>query len=84
VRTELDLFHRLIGAAGGASVILISHRLSTVREADRIVLLDNGRVAESGSHKELMALGGRYASMFEIQAQRFRRDSEDLAEGSAV
>ena len=71
VRTEFDVFGRLAAHRGDATVVLISHRLSTVRRADRIVLLDGGRIAESGTHDELMALGGQYAAMFTIQAERF-------------
>jgi ABC-type multidrug transport system fused ATPase/permease subunit len=71
VRTEFDVFGRLATHRGDATVILISHRLSTVRQADRIVLLSGGHVAESGSHDTLMALGGEYAEMFAIQAERF-------------
>ena len=83
VRTEFEVFQRLAGVAGDeASVVLISHRLSTVRQADRIVLLDGGRITESGSHDELMALGGVYAQMFTVQAERFRRGYQDtLDEG---
>jgi ATP-binding cassette subfamily B protein len=54
-------------------VLLISHRFSTVRMADRILYLDQGRIAESGSHEELVALGGRYATLYEMQAGRYRQ-----------
>jgi ATP-binding cassette, subfamily B, bacterial len=52
-------------------VLLISHRFSSVRSADRIYVLDGGRVVESGSHEELMALGGRYADLFALQASAY-------------
>jgi ATP-binding cassette subfamily B protein len=52
----------------GPSVLLISHRFSSVRSADRIYVLDGGRVVEWGSHEELMGLGGRYADLFRLQA----------------
>jgi ATP-binding cassette subfamily B protein len=82
VRTELDVFTRLAAHHGDASVILISHRLSTVRRADRIVLLSGGRITESGTHDDLIAAGGGYATMFAIQAQRFQRGFDDrLTEG---
>ncbi|HEX6683456.1 MAG TPA: ATP-binding cassette domain-containing protein [Candidatus Limnocylindrales bacterium] len=80
VRTEFDVFERLAANKGDATVVLISHRLSTVRQADRIVLLSDGRIAESGSHDELTALGGDYARMFAIQADRFRRGYDDRIE----
>lgn len=71
VRTELEVFRQVVAAARGASVLLVSHRLSTVRQADRIVLLEHGRVVESGSHDALMATDGVYASLFRLQAQHF-------------
>ncbi|MER5990790.1 ABC transporter ATP-binding protein [Streptomyces viridosporus] len=80
VRTEFEVFERLAAHKGDASVVLISHRLSTVRQADRIVLLEGGRVVESGTHERLMAAGGRYAEMFTIQADRFNRGYDDRIE----
>jgi ATP-binding cassette subfamily B protein len=77
VRTEFDVFGRLAARRGPATVVLISHRLSTVRRADRIVLVSGGRIAEDGSHDELMARGGEYAAMFTIQADRFNRGYDD-------
>jgi ABC-type multidrug transport system fused ATPase/permease subunit len=83
VRAEFKLF-RLLGAATPTlSTVLISHRLWTVRHADRIVLLDGGRVAEEGSHDELVAAGGRYADMFTVQAERFTRGYDDRIEESS-
>ena len=71
------------GAAGDPTVttILISHRFSTVRHADRICVLEHGRVVELGNHDELMALGGRYKTMFQLQAKRFEAtmDEEGVA-----
>jgi ABC-type multidrug transport system fused ATPase/permease subunit len=85
VRTEQDVFTRLAAHRGDASVILISHRLSTMRRADRIVLLRGGRITEAGTHQELIAAGGGYAAMFAIQAQRFQRGYDDrLDEGELI
>ncbi|MFL6109745.1 MAG: ABC transporter ATP-binding protein [Catenulispora sp.] len=80
VRTEFEVFNRLAARRGETSVVLISHRLSTVRQADRIVLLEHGRIAESGTHDELIAAGGAYAGMFAIQAERFQHGYDDRAE----
>lgn len=84
VRTEFELFERMRDQTGTCSVVLISHRLSTVSRADRIALISQGRVAESGTHAELMALGGGYARMFLTQAERFTpRPHGSAEEGNA-
>jgi ABC-type multidrug transport system fused ATPase/permease subunit len=81
VRGEAEIFDRILAATRRCTTILISHRFSTVRHADRICVLEHGRVVELGSHDELMALGGRYRTMFELQAQRFgaSEDEEGVA-----
>ncbi len=81
VRGEAEIFDRILTATRDCTTILISHRFSTVRHADRICVLEHGRVVELGTHDELMAQGGRYRTMFDLQAQRF---AEGLtAEGDA-
>ncbi|QFY09410.1 ATP-binding cassette domain-containing protein [Nonomuraea phyllanthi] len=72
VKAEARFHEQVIGSVADASVVLISHRLSTVRPADRIVLLRDGRIAEEGSHDDLMELGGEYARLFRLQASRFQ------------
>jgi ATP-binding cassette, subfamily B, bacterial len=81
VRGEAEIFDRILAATRTCTTILISHRFSTVRHADRICVLEHGRVVELGSHAELMALGGRYRTMFDLQAQRFyaSEDEEGVA-----
>ena len=71
VRGEAEIFNRILAATRHTTTILISHRFSTVRQADRICVLERGRVVELGTHDELMARGGRYQAMFDLQAQRF-------------
>jgi ATP-binding cassette, subfamily B, bacterial len=71
VRGEVEIFRRILAATRNVTTILISHRFSTVRHADRICVLEQGKVVELGSHDELMAAGGRYKTMFELQASRF-------------
>jgi len=71
-RSEFEVFRRFAELAAGKTALFISHRFSTVRMADRIVVLENGRITEEGSHKELANLGGHYAEMFEMQAASYR------------
>ena len=84
VRGEAEIFDRLLAATRHCTTILISHRFSTVRHADRICVLEQGRVAELGTHDELMALGGRYRTMFDLQAQRFHLPEEEGAAYDAL
>jgi ATP-binding cassette subfamily B protein len=71
VRAEAELYDRFLDLTKGLTTLLISHRFSTVRRADRICVLEDGHALEIGSHDELMAKGGRYAEMFTLQSQRF-------------
>ena len=71
VRAEAELFDRFLGLTSGLTTLLVSHRFSTVRRADRICVLEHGRVVELGGHDELIAAGGGYARMFGLQAARF-------------
>lgn len=71
VRGEAEIFERILSSTRNCTTVLISHRFSTVRHADRICVLEQGRVVELGTHDELMALRGRYRTMFEMQAKRF-------------
>jgi ABC-type multidrug transport system fused ATPase/permease subunit len=77
VRGEAEIFDRILAETRHCTTILISHRFSTVRHADRICVLERGRVIELGTHDELMALGGRYQTMFNLQAQRFTAEDEE-------
>ena len=77
--------NRILQATRDVTTILISHRFSTVRHADRICVLEQGRVVELGTHDELMALAGRYRTMFDLQAQRFESEGDDaVAAGAPV
>jgi len=71
-RSEFEVFRRFAELTEGKMALFISHRFSTVRMADRIVVLEDGRIAEDGSHDTLIRMGGRYADMFEMQAASYR------------
>ncbi len=71
-KSELEVFERFAELTAGKMALLISHRFSTVRMADRIVVLSGGRLVEEGTHQQLIALGGQYAAMFEMQAASYR------------
>jgi ATP-binding cassette subfamily B protein len=70
-RAEVAFFDRFLQLTRGLTTVVISHRFSTVRRADRIAVLDGGRITERGSHEELVAAGGQYAELFKLQARRF-------------
>jgi len=74
-RAEAAFYDSFFDVTAGCTTLVISHRFSTVRRADRIVVLDRGAITESGTHDELMAAGGRYAHLFKLQASRFTADA---------
>jgi len=76
-RAEQDLFERIRGLLAGRTVLLISHRFSSVRNADRIYVLQSGRVTEAGTHDELMGVEGHYAELFRLQAAAYLAGSHD-------
>ena len=76
VRGEAEIFDRILAATRHSTTVLISHRFSTVRHADRICVLEHGQVVELGTHEELMAARGRYRTMFDLQASRFGADAD--------
>ena len=77
--SEYEMHKNMLEAARNKTVILISHRLSTTKDADRIYYLENGMILEEGSHDELMSLGGKYAQMFNLQAEKYKRSSVTYA-----
>jgi len=74
---EYKIFNNIYKFFENKTVIIISHRFSTVRNADRIILIDDGKIAEQGSHDELLALGGRYAKAFKLQAEGYGVSKND-------
>ncbi|HEX6548795.1 MAG TPA: ABC transporter ATP-binding protein [Candidatus Dormibacteraeota bacterium] len=81
---EYELFGRLRKLTQGRTAVFISHRFSTVRRADRILFLEHGKLVEEGSHAELMAIGGRYARLFRLQAAAYTGEEIDTVEEAAV
>jgi ATP-binding cassette subfamily B protein len=79
VRGESEIFERVLAATRSCTTILVSHRFSTVRQADRICVVEAGRMVELGTHDELMAMRGRYHTMFDLQASRFTDADDDEA-----
>ena len=83
VRAEAEFFDQFLEVTKGTTTILVSHRFSTVRQADVICVLDGGRVAELGSHDELMTSGGRYARMYSLQASHYLDDAPEATSEDA-
>ena len=83
IRAEAAFYNRFLELTAGVTTLIISHRFASVRRADRIAVLDGGRVTELGSHAELVAAGGSYAEMFALQASRFAAASPRAASPEA-
>jgi ATP-binding cassette subfamily B protein len=79
-RGEAELYDRFLEITRGLTAIVISHRFSSVRRADRIIVMDNGRITEQGTHEELLDLDGEYAAMFRSQAERYAEDELGVGE----
>ncbi|TDO64028.1 ATP-binding cassette subfamily B protein [Kribbella sp. VKM Ac-2571] len=81
VRAEADLYDRFLDLTAGLTSVVISHRFSTIRRSNRIIVLDRGQVTEDGSHEQLLAADGTYARMFRKQAMRFSSNAEEDIDG---
>lgn len=71
-KSEHELYEHFVTLVGGHTSLLISHRFSTVRMADRIVVLEGGQITEQGTHEALLRLGGQYAKLYGMQAQKYQ------------
>jgi ATP-binding cassette, subfamily B, bacterial len=78
-RSEAAVQHALDAALTGRTSLVIAHRLSTIRQADRILVIDDGRIVEAGTHADLLALGGRYADLYRTQFAQDERPTVDAA-----
>jgi ATP-binding cassette subfamily B protein len=83
-QAEYELFERLRALTHARTAVYISHRFSTVRRADRILFLEDGRLVEEGTHAELMRLGGRYSRLFRMQAAAYTGEELDLVEEASA
>lgn len=77
VRAEAAFYDRFLELTAGVTTVIISHRFASVRRADRIAVLEAGRITEIGGHDELIAAGGSYAQMFALQVNRFAETSPE-------
>ncbi len=84
VRAEAAFFDKFVDVTRSATALLISHRFSSVRHADNIVVLAGGKVIEQGTHEDLLTANGRYADLFHLQAERFAEDDEDSEQVDAA
>jgi ABC-type multidrug transport system fused ATPase/permease subunit len=84
VRGESEIFRRVLAATADATTILVSHRFSTVRQAQLICVVEHGRAIELGTHDELLARRGRYHTMYDLQASRFHDERELDEHGEEV
>jgi ABC-type multidrug transport system fused ATPase/permease subunit len=76
---ESEVYGRFAELTAGKTAVFVTHRLSSVRMADQVLVLKNGRLVEQGNHHDLMALGGEYARMYRLQAERYHQPGEHQA-----
>ena len=81
---ESELYQKYNEMTSEKSSVYISHRLASTRFCDRIILIDNGGIAEEGTHEELLCLGGRYAGLYEVQSKYYKEGEGEYAEGETA